>query len=81
MTTMQKTKAPKTIMKYLESVKKLGTYMMIEEEEGTLLGITQPKLAKTERLATALIKGLRPLAKKRERQMKSQIRGENFVQA
>ncbi|KAJ8051094.1 hypothetical protein HOLleu_04534 [Holothuria leucospilota] len=73
-TTMQKTKAPKTIMKYLQSVRKLGSYMMVEEEEAMLLGIPQSKLAKTERLASAIINGLRPLAKKRESQLKAQIR-------
>lgn len=63
-------------MKYLESVRKLGTYMMIEEEEAILLGVPKAKLAKTERLVSVLIKGLRPLAKKRESEIKAQIRGE-----
>lgn len=76
---MQKTKAPKTVMKYIESLRKLGNYMMIEEEEAFLLGIPQWKLAKTERLAVALIKGLRPLAKKRESQLRAGIRGENYI--
>lgn len=48
--------------------------MMVEEEEAMLLGIPQSKLAKTERLASAIINGLRPLAKKRESQLKAQIR-------